>query len=179
MTKKDINFNDSDFSLHLKNGNLAAFEVLFDELYPKLYNYILKMSNNHDVAEDIVQNAFIKLWERKNTANSELSIENYLITICRNEYFHFLRKKKKEKRLLDELKHSIIFEIITEKEYDVRLERLEKAIEELPLRTREAFVLSRYESLKYKEIALNMGISVKTVEKHISKALQLIKSHFS
>jgi len=176
MAENNIQFSDLDFSLYLKKGSLEAYKILFDQLYPKLFNYILKMSNNPEIAKDVVQNGFVNLWEKRASINTDLRIEYYLLKICRNEFLMYLRKVKKEKSLLDALKYEMMYELFLEEESNpTQLDVLEKVIQELPKRTKEAFLLSKYEHLKYKEIAQKMGISIKTVEKHISKAMKLIK----
>lgn len=170
---KGLNIDKS----HL-NSDLETFNGLFHTHYNLLFNYVLKLSHNQEIAKDVVQEAYIKLWENRDKINHNLCLENYLFKICHNEFLLYIRKSKKEKSVLDELKYQIAYEtyssfnVINEKE-----ENLKKAIEKIPKRAKEAFILSKYENFKYAEIAVKMNISVKTVEKHISKALNIIKEN--
>lgn len=178
MTKKDVININSNPNKSLEISDLTTFNSLFQSNYKLLYNYILKLSNDSDVAKDIVQEAYIKLWEKRHTINPQLSIENYLFKICHNEFLLYLRKRKKEISLLDSLKYEIAYEIYeTHHNEDSKRKLFRSILEKLPDRTKEAFILNKYENLKYKEVAIKMGVSVKTVEKHISKALKFLKSN--
>jgi len=158
--------------------DLETFNILFDSHYAMLFNYILKLSNDSAVAKDVVQIAFIKLWEKRGSIDFNLSVKNYLFKICHNEFLQYIRKKKKEESMLDELKYSIAYQSYNQLDDEGSKKlQMERAIEKLPARVKEAFMLSRYEKLKYKEIALKMGISIKTVEKHLSTALKQIKAN--
>ena len=162
----------------LKNGDFAAYEVLFKKYYAKLCNYVYKLEGNRSLAEDMAQETFAILWEKREQINSDLSIQGYLFKICHNEFLKHTRSKNKERAFLDQIKADTIYKVkVTESLEDDRLEKLRETIEELPPRCKEAFVLSRFEKLKYAEIAEKMGVSKKTVEVHISKALNLIREH--
>ncbi|TXD54095.1 MULTISPECIES: RNA polymerase sigma factor [unclassified Polaribacter] len=160
---------------------LDDFNKLFETHYNILLKYVIKLCNDSEVAKDIVQEAYIKLWNKRAEIKTDLPIHSYLFKICYNEFLQFLRKKKVETNFLDDLKYKYTTEIYfeayilkTDKE-----EQIKKAIEKLPKRTKEAFLLSKYEHLKYKEIAQVMDISIKTVEKHISNALLFLRTNIN
>lgn len=160
-----------------ENKELQLFNELFRSHYSLLHNYILKLSNCSEIAKDVVQEAYIKLWNKRQHLDSNLSVENYLFKICHNEFLIYIRKKKKENSLLDELKFDIAQKIYTPFDHtESKINQIEIVLAKLSKRSREAFVLSKVDNLKYTEIAEEMGISVKTVEKHISKALKLFKN---
>ena len=158
---------------------LEDFNKLFQSHYNVLLKYVIKLCNDSEIAQDIVQEAYIKLWNKRAKINTDLPIHSYLFKICYNEFLQFLRKKKVENNFLDDLKYKHTTEIYLET-YILKTdkeEQIKKAIEKLPKRTKEAFLLSKYDNLKYKEVAQIMKISVKTVEKHISKALLFLRTN--
>lgn len=166
------------FSKSLKNGSLKAYNELFSTHYSKLFNYALKLSNNEDIAKDIVQEAFIKLWLHRENIKPDLSISNYLLKICHNEFLIHARKKKKEKAFLDQLKIETAYELFISTEQEPsRIEWLNEAINKLPPKCKEVFKLSKFEKMKYKAIAEKMEISIKTVENHVSKAYRELRKN--
>ena len=166
------------FSESLKKGDFKAYNELFDTHYSKLFNYALKLSNNRNIAKDIVQETFIKLWLNKKNIKSDLPISNYLLKICHNEFLIHTRKKKKEKAFLDKIKLETTYEMFTSNEQDsARIEHITKVINNLPPKCKEAFILSKFEKMKYKSIAEKMSISIKTVENHISRAYSELRKN--
>lgn len=157
--------------------DLAAFERLFNKNYRKLCGYVLKLSGDPDLAEDVVQEVFIKLWESRDEIRIKTSVKSYLFKACHNKFIERMRASTKEASLLETLKWETLSKLQPE-EGTGKLQKVEiinMAIEQLSPKCREAFLLSRYNQLKYKEIAEVMGISVKTVEIHISKALSHLR----
>ncbi|MGS2762641.1 RNA polymerase sigma factor [Sinomicrobium sp. M5D2P9] len=159
----------------------ATFEKVFKLHYSWLCNYVAKLSGDADLAEDIVQEVFIRLWESRNDIDVHTSVKHYLFKACHREFLQHIRREKKENNLLDALKWETLHELHAEgtNNISVKIQAVHQAIEQLPPKCREAFLLSRYNQLKYKEIAEEMGISIKTVEIHISKALTLLRQHIS
>ncbi|WP_299261074.1 sigma-70 family RNA polymerase sigma factor [uncultured Aquimarina sp.] len=152
-------------------GNQKSYKVIFNQYYQWLCTYVYKLSNNTAFSEDLVRNAMLRLWEK-----------NHLFRSCHNEFLMHLRKLKKEIDLLDELKWKALFELYTEKEerqQEANWLKLENSIEQLPEKCREVFKLSRLEQKRHKEIAKILGISTKTVEVHITRALRFLKTNIS
>ncbi len=178
MDEKDSKQRNIDFSEALKNGDIMAYNELYGLYYSKLCNYILKLSNNRSLAEDLAQETFMKLWEKRQQINSELSIANYLFKICHNQFLQNIRKQKKERAFLDEIKSAVFYELSFGGESKFsRIDQIKKLIGKLPPKCKEAFMLSKYDMLKYQEVAYKMGISKKTVEAHISKALHFLREN--
>ncbi len=166
----------------LTNGNQDSYKIVFNQYYSWLYNYVYKLSNNSSLSEDLVQNVLLRLWEKKSTLRITTSLKNYLFRACHNEFLMHLRRQKKEYDTLDFLRWETIFEMYNneeESQLDSDWLKLEKAIEQLPKKCREVFKLSRLEQKKHKEIADILGISTKTVEIHITKALRFLKANVS
>lgn len=178
MSKNNSKKKDDLFINGLKKGDKLSFENLFKAYYGLLYNYLYRLSLDMFVSEDCLQNVFLNIWLKRNTLQINSSLKNYLLRSCHNEFLMYLRKQKKEYDLLDTLKWEAISEIFNKEEnkLEEQLSKLEKDIEELPEKCRQVFKLSKIERKKHKEIAVIMNISTKTVEAHISKALQFLKT---
>jgi RNA polymerase sigma-70 factor (ECF subfamily) len=162
------------------------FKQAFDTFYPRLLRFANGYVCNRFEAENIVQDVFLKLWEKRSLLQKDINLQAYLLTMVKNQCVDFLRHEQVvERNSVDwnsALQQEAAFSYYTicrfnPEQMDVEsLERLvEKAINELPEQCRKAFELSRYEGLKYKDIADKMGISVKTVETHISHALKILR----
>lgn len=134
-----------------------------------------------DTAREIAQEAFIALWEKREQIDMNRSVRSYLSSSIHNKCLNVLREQKKFDRSL------LAFEGLSEKAADVAFSGehretealISAAIEELPEKCREIFRLSRFENLKYQQIADQLGISVKTVEAQMSKALQHMRARLA
>lgn len=169
---------DKKFIKKLKSGDELAYKKLYDEYYVWLCNYIYKLCNNKKLSEDIVQETFVKLYQKRKKILIKHNLKNYLFKSCYNQFLEYLRKNKLKYDVLHTIKWEVIADTYNNQE-DIKYEKLDqiyKLIEELPPKCREAFIKSKLDRLKYKDIAKDMGISVRTVENHISKALKFIKS---
>lgn len=161
-------------------GNEDAFKYFFDTYYDDLCNFVNSYLRDRILSEDIVQNIFVHLWENKNKLPSDCSIKSYLYTASKNKSLNFLRNRKNQNRIIENLKLS---DDITEFTSDQYLEFDElraviiKGIEMLPDRCREIYMLSRNEGLSNKEIAEKLAISVKTVENQVTIAIRKLKEH--
>ncbi len=157
----------------------SEFKIIFDEHYQWLCNYVFKLSGDLNLAEDIVQEVFIDIWNKR-TRITIHSLRSYLFRSCHNRFLEYLRKNKTNlnRTSLDDIKLETLYELYKEEEdlENERIEKLSRAIEMLPPKCKQAFKLSKFENLKYKEIAEVMGISIKTVEIHLSKALSRLRS---
>jgi len=162
-----------------KNGDITAFDLIYKQNYSKLSNFIFKMSKNRSLTEDIVQDSFILLWEKKENINADLSISSYLFKICQNNFLQHIRKENKYKASLDEIRSMVFYEIYNSDLKNEKTALIQKIINELPPKCKEAFVYSKYEKLTYKQIAKEMKISTKTVENHISKAYKILKKKYN
>ena len=149
----------------------AHFSNLFDKHYPRLYGYAFKIVCDRYRSEGLVQETFIKLWENiEDIDHNERSISAFLMVTLKNKIIDSFRKEQVRKKHTD--RYAMNKGILDEMELDWQLrERVDSIYDALPEKTAEIFRLSRNKGLSYKEIAEVKGISVKTVELHISKAL--------
>ena len=159
----------------IKKLDEATFELLFKSNFKSLCWFAVKYVKDLDTAKEIVQDAFISLWEKKESIDLSKPVKSYLSTIIYNRSLNYLRDNKKFNK--DILSFENISPDATYHQTDKLIEteisnKINSAIEELPEKCREIFKLSRYEHLKYQQIADKLQISVKTVEAQMSKALQ-------
>ncbi len=153
---------------------MANFKEIFHSYYAPLCNYALSIVHDDIAAEEIVQKLFIELWE-KNSLENVRNKENYLLKSVKYKCIDYLRAKKQNKEFsVSELPEKDFPEPGDLTEEDI-VPLLHYFASKLPPKTRQVFLLSRSSGLSYKEIAGEMGISVKTVENQMSRALKNMK----
>lgn len=173
---------DTELAILLTLNDEAAFSELYVRYKDKLYYFCLHLLKSKEEANDIVQEIFIRIWESRNFINPDLSFSSFLYTMARNRILNYFRDidiDEKVKEILATQKvteEEAIDSKIIYTEYQVILQ---KAISQLPPQRRKIFNMSRIESMSHKEIAAELGISVNTVQEHISEALKFIKAYFS
>lgn len=157
--------------LRLKEGDPEAFADFFREHQPGILNYIYRLSGgNRSLAEDVSQQVFLSFWNHRNEYDLDKPLAPLLLTMARNAWLN--AAKREDYRKTSELKEdgaSAQDRGLERRELEKAIERALAALDD-PLR--EVFVLSRYHGLKYSQIAQLLGISVKTVEARLSRALQ-------
>lgn len=159
-------------------GSENDFEEIFRDHYSALCSYANMYLNDVDASEDMVQEVFLKLWKSKESLQIRTSMKSYLFRAVRNACLNMIdhinireEYKKFNIREVQEDESNFTDEsIVSELE-----EKIRKTIDTLPVERRKVFVMSRYEGLKYKEIAEKLNISVKTVENQMGKALQFMR----
>ncbi len=171
---------EKDLILGLKNGDEACYKYLFDHYYNPLCVFVKKLSGNLPVSEDLVQEVLIKIWTKRDEIKIDRSLKSYLFRAVHNQFLLHIRDKKFQVVELDLLKWEVLIDesladLSDRERTGVKLDKLNAAVESLPARCKTAFKLSRYDGLKYKDIAESMNISKKTVEHQISKALSILR----
>jgi RNA polymerase sigma-70 factor (ECF subfamily) len=160
----------------------ATFESLFRSEFRRLCFLALQYTKDQNTAREITQEAFISLWEKRESIDLSKPVKTYLSTTVRNKCLNYLRDNKKFNREILDLEGLLSDNPYVQPDRLVETEimdKIEKAIDELPVKCREIFVLNRNENLKYKEIAIRLKISVKTVETQMSKALQHMRNRLA
>jgi RNA polymerase sigma-70 factor (ECF subfamily) len=165
-------------SLEHSTANQAElFTHLFRRYGARIYQYFKKHVKGHEIAEDLLQELFANIWSHRDNLRHEKNIEAYLFVSARNHLFNNLKKVLNEATA--DLSEADL--VITNEPVAAALQFKEtqatyhKALEMLSEQRRRAFTLSREQGLSYRQIATEMGISPRTVEKHISEALQLLR----
>lgn len=152
------------------------FQEVFTQHYNGLCNYANSFLRDTDTSEDIVQEVFTRIWEKRQDLVGKQEIRFYLFTAVRNNCLtHLQRNRKNGMVMLADQDGSEPPAVLAAAEPDLR-QLLKKALAELPPKCREAFLLSRIGQLSYQEIASQLGISVKTVENQIGKALRMLRA---
>jgi len=157
---------------------MAAFDAIYQLYSKKLYSFAFSLLKDHYHSEELVQDVFVTLWEKREQINTDLQFENYLFTICYNSARKFFRKKKIENKVKDYLLKNApksIPETANTVIYNELMELVDRTVEKLPPKRKAVFKLSRQEGKQIKEIAEKLNISSRTVETHLTKALRLIK----
>lgn len=169
---------DQQIASLLVKRDEAAFEQVFKTHYKNLYAYAFTILKNEDEAEETVQQVFFKLWDRSDQLSISGPIAAYLYRAVHNESLNFLKhqKVKEGHRLHVAYTMKNNSEQPQGRMISKELEsKFRDALNELPEQCRTVFQLSRFEDMKYKEIADKLDISVKTVENHMGKALKLLR----
>ncbi|MHA3790006.1 RNA polymerase sigma-70 factor [Flavobacterium hauense] len=179
------NFNalsDSDLLVLLRQDSVTAFEALYVRYKNRLQSFCLFMLKSPTVAQDVVQEVFIKVWSARRTLNTDQSFSNYIYTLAKNQSLNELRSAKRKETMENILirqeeaseNENAETKLIV-KEYQALLEA---AINELSEQKRRIYVMSRNEGKSHKEIAEIMQISPHTVQSHISDSLRVISDYF-
>ena len=161
--------------------SIHEFEKLFKEQYEKLCAIANQYLKDIEAAEEVVQSTFVRLWESREKLNIEKSHAAYLNTAVRNGCLNQLKHLKIKEAYKEDNKREMEYEELRVDDSDGNelADKIKSTIEKLPEGRRKIFILSRYEGLKYKEIAERLNISVKTVENQMGSALKFLKSHLA
>lgn len=166
----------------IQTGNKESFDVLFKKYFTPLCRYTVQFVNDFSIAEELVQDVFISFWNQREEIKISNSIASYLFTSVRyRSYTHFKKetsRKENEKIFCEGLENDESAENDDNDFYEIAVV-INKAIEELPDKCREIFVLSRQKKLTYKQISEELNISVKTVENQMGIAFKKLRSSLS
>lgn len=162
----------------VRAGDERAFEAFFRVWYPRLADYAFRMLESRDAAEDVVQNLFVALWNRRDRWPEGGKMAGYLHRAVRNRSLNQLRSRKTARRWLERVDPDPVVAPVAETvlEHEELTALLRTALDNLSPRCREVFVLSRDQGLTYPAIADTLGISVKTVETLMGRALKALRA---
>jgi RNA polymerase sigma-70 factor (family 1) len=166
---------DSDIIGRIRSGDTGQFESLFRSSYVSLVRYARTMIKDHDTAEEIVQDLFFRLWQDKEKLNIESSLNGYLFRSVHNRCLHYIEHARVVERHAEEMSYQQTESIESPSDilnYKELQEKVARIIERLPERCGKIFTMSRFEGLKYTEIAEKLSVSVKTVEANMGRALK-------
>lgn len=162
--------------MHINSDKDGNVEALFRKHFEPMCRLAFKFINDFDSGKDIVHEVFISFWNKYDSLPSDTNYKSYLYTAVRNKSFNYLRDNKKHINIIDaeNEKAPQAGQSIETKELS---NEINLALNLLPNRCREIFELSRFEDMKYTQIASHLGISIKTVETQMGKALRLLREH--
>jgi RNA polymerase sigma-70 factor, ECF subfamily len=173
---------NSNIFEQIRQGDRKAYEQLFRQQYAALVRFARDIVKDTDTAEDLVQEVFVKIWERKAGIEIRTSLKAYLYMAVKNHCLNKLKTEQKHAFMEDSIADDIRFSHNNADAASdtIKLEQhINEALEKLPPRCALIFKLSRFEHKSYKEIAEILELSVKTVENQMGKALQLMRSNLS
>jgi len=174
-----------ELSVRLRNGDEKAFEIVFYSLYGPLVNFADEYLSDREASRNVVQSVFLKLWEKRADILEDYSLKAWLYQLTRNECISCIRHLKVNQKFAEKSREIMVRmqlngEALNELDFNsIDLDAIEKIIrdtlETLPERCREVFILSRYDHLKNREIAGQLGITLKAVEGNITRALKIFQ----
>jgi len=175
------NITDQDLALLIKGEEKDAFRELFVRYAPRIYKFALSYLKNKNDAEEIVQNVFLKIWEKRNSIKTSENIKAFIFTITANKIYDFIRRKKIEHTFHNYTMlnygnnennswNSIVYKEVQQTIFSLA--------NKLPSQQQKVFNLSKMDGLTNDEIAIKMGISKRTVENDLYRAILFLKQNF-
>ncbi len=150
------------------------FEKIYKEYFSMLVGFAFQYVGDSDTAKDITQEVFSKIWKHSDEIVIRTNVKSYLFGAVRNACLNHVRHEKVKEAHTKEIR-PITTEEISFLEMDELADKVQKVMDQLPEKRREVFEMSRFEGKKYKEIAEELGVSIKTVETQMSRALKAMR----
>ena len=165
-----------------RDGDQAAFDAIYYKYSKRLLHFTFGLLKDRNTSCELVQDVFVKLWEKREQVNVDLNFENYLITITYNSIRKYFRNKLLEIKVKDQMSHYSSLHtnhIENDLIYKELMEIANRSIEKLPPKRKAVYKLNRQEGLRIKEIACKLNISTRTVETHLAKAKAFLKKEIN
>lgn len=175
------NTTDSNLTSLIKTGVKEACQELFERYAPRIYQFSLSYLKNHQDAEELVQEVFLKIWEKRDALDKSKNIKAFIFKVAANAIYDFIRRKNIENAYKDFASanfesqpdstwHQVIF--------DEMIDNLDILVKQMPAERQKIFRLSREDGLSNHEIALQLNLSKRTVENQLYRAIAFLKKHF-
>jgi RNA polymerase sigma-70 factor (ECF subfamily) len=184
---KEYNKNTSKKSnnielIAIRNGDKKMFMKVIDLYYNEIYIYAKSLCRDEFLAKDLIQDVCFKLWEKRESLSTNTVLKGWLYKSIKYKYLDHIKKYKKETFAIEKTFSDTLTNVI-QQEYDENLNRklelLEKEIEVLPKKCKQVLVMSKKEGLSNIEIANYLGISIKTVEGHLTQGFKILKNNLN
>ncbi len=176
-SSKKSEIDKAELAKQIKNGNHKAFRIFFDAHYDSLLYFLMSKNATREVAEDLIQKAFIYIWEHRDDIEPEKSLRAYVFQIAYSRMLNHFRDHQKfntEDAIPERETHLTPEDDARRKDLE---SAIDKAIQQMPERRGEVFTLCFLEQFTYRETAEALGLAKKTVENHMGKALSDIREH--
>ncbi len=175
------NISDPELALRISGGQKSAYQELFERYAPRIYKFSFSYLKSKADSEELVQEVFLKIWEKREMLDHSKNIKSFIFKIAVNTIYDFIRRKNIENAFSDFTKantelvsddtwQSVIFE-------DMK-QNLQNLVEQLPVQQQKIFHLSKIEGLSNKEIAVKLNLSKRTVENHLYRTISYLKEQF-
>jgi len=169
-----------DLLINLKEGNAAAFTELYHIYGKGLYRNILRFVKCEETAKELLQDAFLKIWNHRQQIDPEKSFKSFLFKITEHLIFDYFRKVSRDRKLMEKL-IAVSTEYYTHSEesvfYKESLHMINQVIDKLPPQRKQVFKLCKMEGKSYEEVSQLLGISTSTISDHIVKANRVVKEY--
>lgn len=172
---------DGELIAAVKKGDANAFDAIFRRWYPQVRKFLVTLVKEEALADDLAQSVFMKVWVYRDRLDPSKSLRNYLLVLSRNGALDVFKSKRQlmktdlaappEGQALDRTEHHV--------EFIEAQARILRIVEQMPPQRQEIFKMSRFRQLSSEEIAAAMGLSVRTVEKHIQLALKDLRKYLN
>jgi RNA polymerase sigma-70 factor (ECF subfamily) len=166
--------SDNELMEMVRDGQVEKLAILFERHHVMLYNFFLRLTGNRTASEDLVQEVYIRILKYKTTYQSRSKFSVWMYQIARNVHIDHLRKQKPEFSLEDQVEEPAGTEAPFSEKMDAEIDLalLRRALDRLPVKKREILLLSRFEDMKYREIAELLGCSIGTIKTSIHRAIK-------
>lgn len=172
LHSKNSSLDDAQLSINIKNGDQKAFRAFFDMHYPALYRFMRSRGMSHDEAEDLVQKAFVMIWDKRSGIDETKSLRAYLFQITYTRMLNHVDYHSKFKDEDPPEEDSGVINPETDADYSELVAHIKKIIASMPEKRGMVFELCFMKQFTYKETAETMDVSVKTVENHMALAFK-------
>lgn len=170
--------------LQLKKDDKNSFKLIFNNFYHQLFHLSIHYLEDEDEAKGVVQEAFVKLWEIRHELNPDSNLRNFLFTLVKNNCLNILNRRQillKHHEKIRWMEMHYQYESLSRigdnyLEFNELKDKIDEAIRKLPEHCRVVFEMSRFEDLKNREIGEKLGVTQKTVEAHLTKALKILRN---
>jgi RNA polymerase sigma-70 factor (ECF subfamily) len=175
-----LNKLNDEVIISFANGDKDAFIAVYNHYQQIVFNNVARLIPQTDIVEDVLQEVFLKLWENKHKLHDEHAVASWLFSVSYNQSISHIRKLIRERKYLESMKTDVNFEYDPESEVEIENIKeniLAEAINQLPLRKKQAFELCKLQGKTYAEAAEIMNISSETVKEHITLALKFVHTY--
>ncbi len=174
--KPEGHYVDIELVMKLKNHDEEAMILLYKNYWKDLYITAFKVLKDKEDCEDIIQDLFIRIWNKREETDIKTSLKSYLLAAVRYEVYRKVRESRKYESIMDDIIEMVSDQSLSDMlEYKELQSRISRVIDTLPTKCREVYHLSRNELLSHKEISSRLSISTKTVRNHLTKALHYLR----
>lgn len=172
---------DNRLMEEVRDGKVEKLAILFERHQVMLYNFFLRLTGNKGTSEDLVQDVFFRILKYRKTYQGQSKFTVWIYQIARNAHVDHLRKRKPEVPLDEQYEEAASPETLPPKKMDAEIEiaLLRKALDRLPLKKREVLLLSRFQEMKYKDIAELLGCNIGSVKSSVHRAIKELGKIYS